>query len=447
MNFNLNRAGGRVSTNVIGGSVLELGAQQFEDANLVNSAVTFAAREELIKGPKPRLQAAFGHIYVNDGRSISPSIVEAARTAFANALGKVRPASNTSLQDGLEKALNNEKLKLESHELEDARRVQSALMLALRGIVGDDLRNISAEHIQTHSIIPGGQLNFPEGGTSLLAPLLRDLPNNILKLEHPVCTVRWGSSLEPSDPEPAKVVCCSGTVFPADFVLCTLPLGVLKHHASRLLPNIPDKKLDAISKLGVGRSNVICLEFEKPFWVPSTTGEVVQLAFSKDAKAEEPQEWWECLTGLKELSGNSCVLHGLVTGPGAVKLEELSDETIIGDITKLLRQHTGNPLIPEPLKVIRSQWCSDANFLGSSAFLSVQARPEHITTLAEPLCSNDDDEEVPVILFAGEATNEAHLGTLHGAQLSGVREADRIIATVDMMEKCCPSFRKKKTVK
>ncbi|XP_059486904.1 peroxisomal N(1)-acetyl-spermine/spermidine oxidase-like [Neocloeon triangulifer] len=441
-----NRAGGRVSTSLIGGSVLELGAQQFEDANLANSAVTLAAREELIKGPKPRLQAAFGHIYASDGRSIAPNVVDAARTAFANALAKVRPTANTSLHDGLQRALKNEVITVESHEQEDAKRVQEALMLALRGIVGEDLQLVSSEHIQTHSIIPGGQMSFPEGGVSLISPLLRDLPANSLKLDHPVCTVRWGSTLEPDDPAPAKVVCCSGEVVPADFVLFTLPLGVLKQHALRLLPNIPRKKLDAISKLGIGRSNVLCLEFEKPFWVPSTGGEVVQLAFSKQQHKKngppEPDQWFECLTSLKELSGNSRVLHGLVTGPGAVQLEELSDEQVIEDVTRLLRQHTGNPLIPEPVRVVRSAWCGDPDFLGSSTFLSVSARPEHIKTLAQPMCEEDDADR-PVVMFAGEATNEAHLGTLHGAQLSGVREADRIISTVAHMEKCCPPKPKK----
>jgi spermine oxidase len=126
-----------------------------------------------------------------------------------------------------------------------------------------------------------------------------------------------------------------------------------------------------------------------------------------------------------------------------VKLEEISDETIVEDVTKLLRRHTGNPLIPEPLRVTRSNWCSDANFLGSSAFLSVNARPEHIKTLAAPLCGDDDPDD-PVVLFAGEATNEAHLGTLHGAQLSGVREADRVIETVAEMEKCCPPHKPKR---
>ena len=33
----------------------------------------------------------------------------------------------------------------------------------------------------------------------------------------------------------------------------------------------------------------------------------------------------------------------------------------------------------------------------------------------------------PILLFAGEATIPGHFSTVHGARLSGIREADRII--------------------
>lgn len=44
--------------------------------------------------------------------------------------------------------------------------------------------------------------------------------------------------------------------------------------------------------------------------------------------------------------------------------------------------------------------------------------------LAEPLLNSSQQ---PVIQFAGEATNERHIASVHGAIESGWREADRLI--------------------
>lgn len=44
------------------------------------------------------------------------------------------------------------------------------------------------------------------------------------------------------------------------------------------------------------------------------------------------------------------------------------------------------------------------------------------------LCFLDGCEAVPpILLFAGEATIPGHYSTVHGARLSGIREAERII--------------------
>ncbi|KAF4533342.1 hypothetical protein B566_EDAN002739 [Ephemera danica] len=388
----------------------------------------------MFKGPKPRLPTAFGHIYSNDGRTISPNIVDAARTSFNNALCKVKPAANVSLHDLLQRAIKNEEMKVERHEAEDAHLVQGALMLAMRQFLGDDLKLVSSEQLSARMVIPGGQLNFPEGGTSLLEPLLRDLPPDTLLLKQPVCTVRWGDALASEDSARAMVICCTGQVFSADYIVCTLPLGVLKEYSPRLFPNLPAQKTEAIAKLGMGRVNALCLEFEKPFWVPVEDGEVVQFAFgTKEQTPETEMKWWHSLTGLKEIPGNSQTLHGIVAGPGAKLLEDIKEDQIAEDVVQVLRQHTGNPLIPPPKNVVRSTWCSDPKFLGGTSFLGVEARIDHIHNLATPLV-DQEGENNPVILFAGEATNETHLGTLHGAQLSGMREADRLISIVRMQQ-------------
>ena len=61
--------------------------------------------------------------------------------------------------------------------------------------------------------------------------------------------------------------------------------------------------------------------------------------------------------------------------------------------------------------------------LSSLSFPSMSTEPGDFESLAAPLPSPAD----PRLLFAGEATCGAAFGTLLGARLSGVREADRVM--------------------
>ena len=55
----------------------------------------------------------------------------------------------------------------------------------------------------------------------------------------------------------------------------------------------------------------------------------------------------------------------------------------------------------------------------------------HFETLSAPLPSSSD----PRLLFAGEATVAEGFGTMHGARLSGIREAKRVVERLAAMEK------------
>lgn len=67
-----------------------------------------------------------------------------------------------------------------------------------------------------------------------------------------------------------------------------------------------------------------------------------------------------------------------------------------------------------------------SSYLNGSSPLKFQSTVAHQFDLGAPT-PGDCDGEAPVILFAGEATCPAHYGTVHGARLSGIREAERII--------------------
>lgn len=65
------------------------------------------------------------------------------------------------------------------------------------------------------------------------------------------------------DPSPergmASVLCEDGDVFDADYVVCTLPLGVLQNDSTLFSPALPAWKLSAMHRLGFGLLNKVRL--------------------------------------------------------------------------------------------------------------------------------------------------------------------------------------------
>lgn len=73
----------------------------------------------------------------------------------------------------------------------------------------------------------------------------------------------------------------------------------------------------------------------------------------------------------------------------------------------------------------RSKWYSNPHFRGTYSFQTPEAHETSAERiLAEPLTNYDNS---PILLFAGEATNFIHYGTVQGAVETGYREANRIL--------------------
>ena len=72
-----------------------------------------------------------------------------------------------------------------------------------------------------------------------------------------------------------RVTARDGRTFDSDFVVCTLPLGVLKGLSSEskvdFSPPLSEQKREAISTLGMGVENKVVLRFDKPFWPHSSS--------------------------------------------------------------------------------------------------------------------------------------------------------------------------------
>jgi monoamine oxidase len=105
-------------------------------------------------------------------------------------------------------------------------------------------------------------------------------------------------------------------------------------------------------------------------------------------------------------------------GDYATVTENLSDSQIINEIMLHLKGIYGNS-IPSPSNFLRTKWGQNINSFGAYSYPTNGSTSADFDTLANQVNNK--------IFFAGEHTEREYRGTVHGAYLSGIREADKII--------------------
>ncbi|NXG68360.1 PAOX oxidase, partial [Baryphthengus martii] len=296
---------------------------------------------------------------------------------------------------------------------------------------------VALEPFGEYVSLPGLDCTFPSGYSSLPERMLSALPEGTVLLNKAVRTIHWqGSFHEDGDNArdfPIQVECEDGDTFLADHVIVTVPLGFLKeHHQDFFQPPLPKWKAEAIRRLGFGTNNKIFLEFEQPFWEPQQ--QLLEVVWEDESPLEEPStdleaNWFKKLIGfvvLQPPEQHGHVLCGFIAGKEAEYMETLRDNEVLSTMTRVLRTLTGNPHLPSPRNVLRSQWHSAPYTRGSYSYVAVGSSGDDIDVLAQPLPEDPEDPRPLQLLFAGEATHRTFYSTTHGALLSGWREAERL---------------------
>ncbi|KAK2578936.1 hypothetical protein KPH14_011141 [Odynerus spinipes] len=217
------------------------------------------------------------------------------------------------------------------------------------------------------------------------------------------------------------------TVYKADAVLVTLPLGVLKASAPpsavAFNPPLPDWKSQAIQRLGFGNLNKVVLCFERIFWDP--TANLFGHVGSTTASRGELFLFWNLY--------KAPVLLALVAGEAACVMENVSDDVIIGRCISVLKTIFGNQVVPQPRESVVTRWRADPWARGSYSFVAVGSSGSDYDLLAAPVAPPPPPNyppgappPQPRVFFAGEHTIRNYPATVHGAFLSGLREGGRI---------------------
>ena len=98
--------------------------------------------------------------------------------------------------------------------------------------------------------------------------------------------------------------------------------------------------------------------------------------------------------------------------------EALSDAEVTEEIMKHIRDMYGNH-VPNPNKILRTKWQLNENSFGSFSYPTTATTISHYNDLAQDINGR--------IFFAGEHTCANYFATTHGAYLSGIREAEKIL--------------------
>lgn len=232
----------------------------------------------------------------------------------------------------------------------------------------------------------------------------------------------------------------SQVVHKADIVLSTLTLGVLKiaieessrqANTVRFDPPLPKWKQTSIERLGFGNLNKIVLCFDRVFWEPEVN--LFGHVGSTTASRGELFLFWN----IYQLP----VLLALVAGQSAHIMENVSDDVIVGRCIAVLKGIFGDKAVPQPKETVVTRWRADPWSRGSYSYVKTGSSGTDYDLLAspvkpktqaneakfdEPEAEDDDDRTLPRLFFAGEHTIRNYPATVHGALLSGLREAGRI---------------------
>lgn len=225
--------------------------------------------------------------------------------------------------------------------------------------------------------IPGAHFIIPEGFTKIVELLAQDIPSRTICLSKPVRCIHWNHSARHreavtksgnTDQEnnhnknnhscqhhedslilghPVYIECEDEEWIAADHVIVTVSLGVLKQNRETMfLPSLPEDKVLAIERLGIGTTDKIFLEFEEPFWSPDCNS--IQFVWEDEDQLEQlsyPEElWYKKICSFDVLfppERYGYTLSGWVCGQEALYMERCDEETVVETCTELLRRFTG----------------------------------------------------------------------------------------------------------
>jgi len=331
-------------------------------------------------------------VFDNNGTAYSDAFLDAQYTEFENALNAVR-SIGTQTQSFLE-VFNS------LYPTQENNRLWKYMLSAyLEFDIGGDISTLSSKYFDDDEAFSGKDVIVTNGYDKIANLLGQGLD---IRLNCRVTEVNYTSI--------KSLVNVNGDSIEADYIIVSVPLGVLKNNSVSFTPTLPIDKQGAIENTKMGNVNKFLFSWNTPFWET----DVQYIGYTPDAKGK----FNYFMNMLKFLPTTNCLMT-FAFGDYATVTETMSDAEIISEVMAQLKTIYGNS-IPNPTNMLRTKWGQSINTFGAYSFAPNGTTSTDFDTMAKEISNK--------LFFAGEHTIRDYRGTVHGAYLSGIREADKIIA-------------------
>ncbi|HSW69396.1 MAG TPA: FAD-dependent oxidoreductase [Gammaproteobacteria bacterium] len=386
-----NRAGGRIETDHSLGIPFGKGAGWIHGDE--NNPMTELAKQ--FNAKMAPIDSSQFSIFDKNGLPIPNNVVEKFKSQFDKYLKDAKKSayhstSDISLSTALNSVIESEKFSTLEKTLFDNK------LKGIEGYEGASTASLSARVYGDAAMWPGKNCFL----TTSYQPIVEGLAKK--------CRIDLNTTVKEINLLEKNVeIVTHHSTYIADYVVITLPLGVLQKNIVKFNPSLPENKLKAIQSLGMGLFNITAMKFPKMFWAEESHA----LFFTQFDKLST-----SVFFNLGHFISQP-VLVGYSGGQTALQLESFSDEELITKIMKNFQNHF-NTALPDPDSFIITRWSQDPFSYGSYSYLKTGSTCMDYEIIAEPIYDK--------LFFAGEATCSTYPSTTHGAYLSGIREAERI---------------------
>ena len=400
------RLGGRVHSVDVDGVDVELGAQWVHDDAASHPARKFAERANLKLRGTSWEQAAL----VSRGERRPGAEIKRARAAAERAFGAARASRRSAKPDA---------------SLDDALRpllagadavTQFFIRLENELDYGAGAEQLSLHHWDKDEYwreVKSSKKGGDALATGPLASAVASLSEGLdVRLGHAVTAVETGDD----------VVRVRGDAFELTARRCVVavPLGVLKRGTPGFSPALSPRKTHALAAVGFSRFEKVVLAFDEPFW-ERVVGRRHVIHAPTDAAAPPRFEVFFSLNAARGTAEAPHVLVAIVGGSDATAAEAEDDETLRLLVCDALDAALGTSEAARHCRrMLRTRWSRDEFSRGAYSYLPPGATPDDYDALARP-------EHRGRVLFCGEHTSRKYPATMHGALLSGEREAKRVL--------------------